>query len=100
MGILIRFALFLLLFAASTSLAASNLELQEQEIKAGLLYNFLKYTDWPEASFAAPSVITVCIFGNDPFNGNLKPMEGRTVNQREITIRQVRDVQGIAGCQL
>lgn len=80
--------------------AAEGLQLQEQQIKAGLLYNFLKYTDWPPDSFANGNTIIICIFGDDPFGGNLNPIKGRTVNQREIDVRQVRDVQGTTGCDL
>ncbi len=48
-------ALSLALVAAlSPAHAAESLQLVEQEIKAGLLYNFLRYTDWPIGPVAAP----------------------------------------------
>ena len=97
------FALLLIPFLAilsSSVHAADNLRLHEQQIKAGLLYNFLKYTEWPASSFVQPGSITVCVFGDDPFYGSLKPMEGRTVNQREIAVRQVRVVRETEGCHL
>lgn len=78
---------------------AQDLRLEEQEIKAGLLYNFLKYTDWPPDTFSGSS-ITVCVFGGDPFDGHLQPMAGRTVNQREIAVRMLRTMSGANGCQL
>jgi hypothetical protein len=94
-------ALFLLTVANPQSLyAADNLELAEQEIKAGLLYNFLKYTQWPAASMEKSSSMIVCIFGDDPFGGYLKPMSGRTVNQREITLREVSDIKDTQNCHL
>ncbi len=95
-------AALVLLFSLSpwTALAADGLRLGEQEIKAGLLYNFLKYTQWPESSFANTPSITVCVFGDDPFGGKLRPMEGRTVHQRPIDLRQLRDVDEVEGCHL
>lgn len=75
---------------------AENLELQEQEIKAGLLYNFLKYTEWP----VIPSSMTVCIYGEDPFSGYLQPIAGRSVNQHDISLRTVHTVDGTGTCQL
>ena len=33
-----------------------ELRLQEQEIKAGLLYNFLKYIEWPSGSVASAAM--------------------------------------------
>jgi hypothetical protein len=91
-------ASLILLIAGSPSLpeAADNLQLHEQEIKAGLLYNFLKYTTWPAPS----SSMAVCVFGADPFEGYLQPMAGRSVNQMEITLHFVRDVQETGSCNL
>src|SRR5581483_10691289 len=37
---------------------------------------------------------------DDPFEGYLQPMAGRTVNQRSIAIRKVHDVQKTSTCQL
>ncbi len=74
--------------------------MQEQEIKAGLLYNFLKYVEWPSGDVSSPAAMTVCLFGSDPFDGYLQPMAGRTVNQRPIAIRSIRDVNEAGACQL
>lgn len=79
--------------------AGDGLELHEQEIKAGLLYNFLKYTEWPPAKAGSGSIVT-CVFGDDPFNGYLQPMAGRTVNQREIIIRNIHEIHDADGCHL
>jgi hypothetical protein len=93
-------SLFLaLLFAALTVDArAAGVELAEQKIKAGLLYNFLKYTQWPAAE--ANGAAIVCLFGGDPFDGHLKPMGGRTVNQRVIEVREVAGTDELDGCAL
>lgn len=103
MGILTRKlwpVLLLCVFPVPEAGAAGDLTLREQEIKAGLLYNFLKYTRWPDSSFSTSPSITVCIFGGDPFGGSLTPMEGRTVNQRAIALRQVREPEALEGCHL
>jgi hypothetical protein len=101
-AILTRVCLFILLLCivpAANASAEQSLQLLEQEIKAGLLYNFLKYTDWP-AGAVQPSSMVVCVFGDDPFDGYLKPMAGRTVNQREIAIRILHAIGDAGGCQL
>ncbi len=84
----------------TTAEAVDALRLREQEIKAGLLYNFLKYTEWPESSFAQVTDFSVCLFGGDPFGGSLKPMQGRTVNRRVITVREIRDISEVDSCHL
>lgn len=98
-----RVILILLLAAALTAPihAGENVQLIEQKIKAGLLYNFLKYTQWPSGPAAqANSATVVCLFGGDPFDGHLGPMSGRTVNQSVIEIRTLRSADEIAGCSL
>jgi len=78
--------------------AQDSLRLVEQDIKAGLLYNFLRYTQWPPQGQAADAV--VCIYGRDPFNGRLNPMAGRTVNQRTIEVRIIHDYSEVGSCSL
>jgi hypothetical protein len=80
----------------------SQLQLSEQKIKAGLIYNFLKYTEWPAARFITPSSpITICIFGaEDPFNGYLQPIEDRTVNQRPVKLRHVSRAEDTVTCHM
>jgi hypothetical protein len=91
----------LLLLAPAAARAQENLQLVEQEIKAGLLYNFLKYTAWPQDRAPAPNApIIVCLLGGDPFAGRLQPMAGRTVNQRTIQLRNLQMVEDAEPCSL
>ncbi len=100
MQILIRLLFALaLLCGLSVTAHAEVVQLQEQQIKAGLLYNFLKYTDWPAASLTG-ATLNICIFGDDPFSGSLNPIQGRTVNQHQIAIRYVQGAGEITNCQM
>ena len=76
--------------------AQDGLRLAEQDIKAGLLYNFLRYTQWP----AAHTDPVVCVYGHDPFDGRLAPMSGRTVNQHTIQVRTIRAASEIDACSI
>jgi hypothetical protein len=58
----------------------------EQKIRAGLLYNFLKYTEWP-ATAKTTTPLMLCVIGDTPFNAQLQSLQGRSVNQRDISIR-------------
>ncbi len=91
---------FSCILLAPHAYAQDMLVLHEQEIRAGLIYNFLKYTEWPPDRLAKDASMTVCIFGSDPFDGYLKPMAGRTVNQRSIAIRQVKKMEDTQSCHL
>lgn len=92
------FALLLAAFSASAAPASEGVQLVEQKIKAGLIYNFLKYTQWPGAADQAPRI--VCLLGGDPFDGHLGPLAGRTVNQQAIEIRKIATTAEAASCSL
>ena len=79
-------------------------QMDEYSIKAGYVYNFTKYVDWPNDAFAGPSAsFVICIAGEDPFAGRLeqavsgkvsgdgRPLEVKPVNasQRDA-LRQCR----------
>lgn len=65
----------------------------EQKIKAGLVYNLLKYTVWPkEPATIKKDELQVCLFGDDPFDGYLAPLQGRTAQQFLISIIHVKAV--------
>ncbi len=97
-----RAAPIMLLISACvlTRLAAADdqIQLVEQKIKAGLLYNFLKYTQWPSSQ--ARSGVVVCLLGGDPFDGALAPMAGRTVNEQTIAIRPIGGVGEANECAM
>lgn len=106
MAQLARFARVLAgsLLAASLMLpahAAERLQLVEQQIEAGLIYNFLRYTQWPAGpAGSATAPIVVCLLGGDPFAGHLQPMAGRTVNQRSIEIKTLSTIEETQPCAL
>lgn len=89
----------------------------EQKIKAGLVYNLLKYTSWPKefttssATTKAPATtgessaikkdeLQVCLFGDDPFDGYLAPLQGRTAQQFLISITHVKQANETDICNV
>jgi hypothetical protein len=90
------FAALALILLFSPPASAGGLRLHENAIKAGLLYNFLKYTTWPDADAS----MKVCVFGDDPFDGMLAPMDGRMVNGKTISVRFIRAPSEAAACRL
>ena len=90
----------LLLAVASAWPAVAQVQLIEQKIKAGLLYNFLRYTEWPAEHLTAEAPVVVCLLGGDLFDGNLQPMAGRTVNQHAIEIRKIAPSGAVDACSM
>lgn len=91
----------LALMTCSPAGAAEPLRLQEQKIKAGLLYNFIKYSSWPENIFSSSQeAFQVCMLGGDGFDGALDPLQGRTAQQRNINIRNIYDPEDALNCHV
>jgi hypothetical protein len=74
----------------------------ERSIKAAFLYKFLGYTEFPVTAFgdaAAPLVIGV--LGADELASELvRVVSGRTVNNRPIAVRALREGEAPAGVHL
>lgn len=97
---LLVFAIYFL-FAGYVYAEEKPLKLYEQKIKAGLVYNLLKYTTWPPTSAVkAKEQLQVCLFGDDPFDGYLAPLAGRTAQQSLIFITHVKTLQDITACSV
>lgn len=77
------------------------IQLFEQKIKAGLVYNLLKYTTWSASKQNLDITnLQVCLFGDDPFDGYLSPLQGRTAQQAKIVIVHVLEVKETENCNI
>jgi hypothetical protein len=79
--------------------ATAQQRLYEPKIEAGLIYNFLKYTSWPNHA-PGKGRLRVCLLNGDPFNGYLDPLQGRTAQQSRIDIVPIDDYRQMDGCQI
>jgi hypothetical protein len=90
-----------LLLAAPTQGRAQD-TLSEYQVKAAYLFNFLKFVEYPNESFAdtlAPIIIGVV--GDDPF-GNALPqvVVGKTVQGRDLVIHVYRTGEDLRGAHI
>jgi len=67
---------------------------EEYRVKAAFLYNFIKYTSWPDEAFDEPdSPIVVSIVGSDPFGEVLDAtLRGKQVSGRALAIARIASV--------
>lgn len=79
---------------------AADASPKEYQVKAAYLYNFTKFIDWPDSAFASASApITICVLGDDPFEGVLdKAIGGKQVKGRALSLRKVEE--DTTGCQI
>lgn len=90
----------LLLLALCSSLLATPVAGQgftEYQLKAGVLYNFIAFTTWPDA---APPVLNVCIYGPDPFGREIDVLQGRKLASSSLAIRRASSVEALAACHV
>jgi hypothetical protein len=77
----------------------------EYLIKAGFIYNFAKFVDWPSAAFAQPdSPIVIGILGTDPF-GNLidRIVENKKIGARGLVVKRLKwgaDLKDLKECKI
>src|SRR5467141_4576264 len=77
----------------------------EYLIKAGFIYNFAKFVEWPAAAFAQPdSPIVIGILGTDPF-GNLidRIVENKKIGARGFVVKRLKwntDLKDLKECKI
>ena len=76
-------------------------EFNEYEVKAGFIYNFAKFIEWPgEAHPDAKITITLCIVGTDPFGKILDSIDNKTIRGKFFEIKQTRLSKDLKHCSI
>lgn len=83
-----------LLLCSSNALGQAT---PEYRAKAGFLYNFIAFTEWPPK---VGSPLNLCVYGADPFGDELNSLQGKTVGGRSLAIRRVSGLGKLKGCQV
>lgn len=59
----------------------------EAAVKAGFVFNFIKFTQWPAGRDGAAAPIRLCAPSAQPLEGQLAALNGRNVGSRVIDVR-------------
>lgn len=89
-----------LLLAIGLMLSSSHALAQvtpEYRAKAGFLYNFIAFTEWPST---VGSPLTLCVYGADPFGDELNALQGKNVGGRSLATRRVSSLEQLKSCQV
>lgn len=75
---------------------------REYQIKAAFLLNFTKFVVWPDSAFQdARSPLTICILGDDPFDGTLdRLVEGEAVNGHALAVERIQRAPRPKSCHV
>lgn len=84
--------------APHVSMADSS---REYQLKAAYLLNFARFVYWPEQSFESnDSAFTICVYGDNPFDGSLNNLSSKQINNRPIEIRFFAQAKAEPQCQI
>ena len=77
-------------------------EFPEYQLKAGFLYNFAKYVEWPDDAFEKKEdPIVIGVIGKDPFGDHLeKTLKDRRAQDRKFTIVRFATLDELKRCHL
>ena len=80
---------------------ADEPEFSEYEVKAGFMYNFPKFIEWPGDTFSdANKAITLCVVGTDPFGKALGAIDNKTVQNRKLEIKYTARSKDLKMCSI
>lgn len=80
---------------------AEEPEFSEYEIKAGFIYNFTKFIEWPNETFPdAKKAMTLCVVGADPFGNALGALDDKTAQNRKLEIKYTGRSKDLKTCNI
>lgn len=76
---------------------ATGTDRDEYELKAAILFNFVRYTKWPKDAFRnTKSPLIVAVVGKDPFGNRLSmAFKGKKIGGRSVLIRHYPSAKDI-----
>jgi hypothetical protein len=73
----------------------------ESSLKAAFIYNFVKFTEWPEDVLPSTAILSACVLGDSPIRDALERIvKGRLLSGREISVSQVQLDGKLRSCHL
>lgn len=91
----------LLIFNVTQSASAQTRLQDEQLVKAAFIYNFAKFTRWPESTpNEAGSPLRLCTEGEDALIAELTRLAGKRIHERPVTVQALDESQPLDNCHL
>lgn len=76
---------------------------KESQVKTAFIYNFSKFTTWPERSFQdlPQNTFTVCMVGNEPLSSTLRQLsKSKTIKDRTILFQDNPPKSELKNCRI
>ena len=68
----------------------------EYKIKAGFIYNFARFTQWPDKG----GDLNICIYGKDPFGHHIDYLDSKKVSSKIISIQRTNIIDNLKKCHI
>lgn len=81
-----------LLGGASAAVAQAPLE---QQVKASYIYNFIRFSTWPDDVFTPNGKFNLCIIGAERFGSTLDDIQGERVDGHEVSLHRLAAVEDV-----
>lgn len=94
--------LIILTLGGAPGVLGQQTSANEYQVKAAFLYNFPKFIEWPEGTFAsASSTFKFCVLGKDPFGKFLdEALSGKKIAGHSVELVRARKISDLGGCQV
>lgn len=95
-------SLFVLYLGYSAALYAAPEQQSEDErlLKTAYIYNFAKFTRWPDGSFKqAETPLRLCTIGKNTLSADLKDLEGKKIQGHSVIVTAIEKPQQAKNCQ-
>jgi hypothetical protein len=94
-----RRAAFLVLLAFAAG--SPSQPVSEAVVKAGFVYNFAKFTEWPAGTWAAGSgTVQLCLTGADPQGAVSAAFDNKPLQGRNLSVRRNVRLDELRGCHI
>ena len=92
--------LLALLCCALGAAPAVAQQASEQAVKAGFIYNFIKFTQWGSSQEGDSRRLMICTTADKPLGGQFAKLAGRTIGARTIETRHSVGTNEWSGCDM
>lgn len=90
------------LFASCLNCNALAESADEHLIKAAMVRNFARFTEWPEKTITEMEEkdLQLCVMGDDTVEQTFRKVRGKKVGNHTIVLREIDTIGGLQGCNL
>jgi hypothetical protein len=71
----------------------------ESAVKAGVIFNFAKFIDWP-VSTDLYSTFNICVVGDNRLEDSLQVLQGKEIGSKRISVHKNLKSDALKGCQM